>query len=130
MAKREEKVFTTSPKRTYSPLELKEFHDRIQKYKEKKTLKDGSVIEVLNWEELAVSYGAMVKRPGNGKGFYYLAAAHDGNGISRYAQFTNIMDQYDWWLSGNEPKVAYKTSSDQPNLFTPPKKDDIDNDDF
>lgn len=112
MAKRnnEQTQHAPSPKRIYTPSELKKFHDQIQKYHEDKKIQNsespdfGKIFKILNWEELAVAYGAMVKRPGNGKGFYYLAARHDGPGLSRFHQFLNLMDQYNYWLAG----VDYK----------------------
>lgn len=131
MAKREPEKVSILPKRIYSEEELKAFHERLQKYYKEKTLKDGSVIRVLDYNEFAVAYGAFVKRPAGGNRFYYLRSAHDGNGLTRFEQMVNLMDQYNWWLGGNPLSTTYQSSpSPQPQLFITPPENAIDNDIF
>lgn len=138
MPKIQKPEITIPPKRTYSDSELKEFHEKIQKFwGDPRILENGETARKFYWEELGVNYGAfsrwnkrdrfndnvkaleMVK---DGHHFTYMAVAGpDGSG-KRFHQFINLWDQYNWWLSGNDWKkdqaiqhqlTAYEQISEQ-----------------
>lgn len=107
MAKHQETKRTPTPYRVYSDSELKDFDQKIQRFYKDKIQTDGSTLKILDFNELAVAYGAFVKRDaGNGK-VYYLRAKHDGFGLTRFEQLDNLMSQYDQWRMKGETKKEF-----------------------
>lgn len=102
--KKDQESRPSVPKRQYTEAELQDFHNKIQRFYKDKTQTNGEVLSILDFNELAVAYGAFVKRPGSGGKDYYLRAAHDGIGLTRYEQLNNLMNQYEWWRQTGESK--------------------------
>lgn len=89
--------------RVYLPEELEDFNTKIQRFYKDRTLTTGETVKILDRDELAVAYGAFVKRDGSNGNVYYLISKYDKD-PSRYVQFENLMDQLDFWKRGKDWK--------------------------
>lgn len=89
-------------KRIYTEDELKKFNALIQKYFENHTLSNGEVVRFLNYNKLAIAYGALSKN----KGVILTNIVRKYGSIesytrpTRYEQFENLMIQYGFWKNG------------------------------
>ena len=81
--------------RTYSDRELQDFHNKIQKYHEPKTIQNpnaedfGQTYLILNFNKLAVAFGAYREVDGSNGAKYYLSTSE------RYLQLNNLWKQYE-----------------------------------
>jgi len=81
--------------RVYSDKELQDFHNLIQKYHEPKTIQNpnaedfGQTYLILNFNKLAVAFGAYREVDGSNGAKYYLSTSE------RYLQLNNLWKQYE-----------------------------------
>lgn len=112
----------TKEERVYSDRELKDFHEKIQKFREKKVLTTGEEINPLNWNKMAVAFGAYTVIEYQGKPYYRGAGKPDGECRRMYI-LDNLWKQYqDWcrrtdWLDQKKideyDKLAKEASLDE-----------------
>jgi hypothetical protein len=112
ISKSEEILFDRPKPRIYTEVELKHFHELIQKYYEEYTLETGKdkgkKIRWLNYQKLSIAFGAVDKRGGVIVKNY--SEESDGRGGTKYSydmptrqqQFENLMDQYYLWKGKKE----------------------------
>lgn len=81
----------------YNDAQLKNFHDKIQRFKVEKVQTSGETLLVLNWDEMAVAFGAYTRLilPNGHK--YYRAAGGPEGVTSRFAVLANLWGQYQDW---------------------------------
>lgn len=88
--------------RVYTDAELLDFHNKIQRFYEPKTIHDpsskdcGKTYQIFNYDKFGVAYGALVEREGAFGQIHYLAV--DGSHPTRYEQMWNLLDQYWSWV--------------------------------
>lgn len=120
--------------RTYSDTELRDFHNKTQRFYKEKTRTDGSSVKILDFNELAVAFGAFSKTDAGGGRFYYRAIAKekivkknragetylDTEHPTRYEQLANLWSQYeDWqrkqdWIENKNVEALQETASQIP----------------
>lgn len=103
MAKEKEKTIRMIEKRVYTEAELKDFHNKIQKFYEEDSLTNGEIIRVLNRKKLLQAFGAI--GPTGGiiltnivRNKYGSIESYDKP--TRQETFDNLWDQYIWWKGG------------------------------
>lgn len=96
------------PPRIYSESELKDFHQKIQRFYVPKTLSTGEVITKFLHNDFAVAYGAMVKNKGADSVWQYAipnrtkVGENEMEGRKRYEQMSNLLKQHEDWKRKNE----------------------------
>lgn len=79
--------------RLYKDVELKDFHNKIQKFCVDRTLSTGEVVKVLDWNEMAVAFGAFT-RVVVGSNTYYMAGGGPEGNTKRSDALVNLWGQY------------------------------------
>lgn len=104
-AKKEYDDFDLVPQRVYSDAELKDFHSKIQRFYEPKTIQNpnaedfGKTYDIFNHDDFAVAYGAYVKVLGsNGAYHYCIATKGDGKDGERAKEMVNLLTQHTDWI--------------------------------
>lgn len=113
MAIREEKKIDDFPsERTYSDSELRDFHEKIQRFwEEPRTLEDGSIAQRFAHQRLHVAFGA-AREVKVGSGTYFLYN-------ERHRAFSALWRQYeDWrrkqnWKEGREIEEFEQMASER-----------------
>src|SRR3990167_8330128 len=90
MAKRQETRIPTTPFRVYSLEELEDFDQKTKRFYVDETQSSGEVLSILDYNELAVAYGAFVKKQRTPTSFCYARAAHEGHGFTRDRKSTRL----------------------------------------
>ena len=85
-----------NPPRVYNDAELKNFHQKVQRFYKDKTLTTGEVIRVFDYDEFAVAFGAYTKTV-VGKSVFYRAAGGPSGDTSRSTVMYALLQQYDDW---------------------------------
>lgn len=85
------------PPRKYTELELKDFGNKIMKFYEDHTLTDATIVSILNWDKMAVAFGAYTVIDYQGKPYYRINAGSDGT-CERFNKLNNLWDQYQDFL--------------------------------
>lgn len=83
--------------RMYNDAELKDFHRKIQRFTVMKTPEEGEPYKILDFNELAVAFGAFSKTPGPDGVMYYRALGGSTGETKRYYILNNLFNQYQDW---------------------------------
>lgn len=97
----------TLPKRIYSNVELEQFDKCMQKYKIKKTLSGGDVVELYDWDTIYFKAGVrskdgrvLVHNPEYGKN--KMGEIHIMKCYTPQLEFDNKAEQWAYWKRGEE----------------------------
>lgn len=91
--------------REYTSSELSDFNQKIQRFYKTKVTRKGESLKVLDYDSLAVAFGAFVKRKHIEKDNY--AIANGADRPTRFDQFCNIMDQWGRFMAGTDSKREF-----------------------